>query len=120
MDFIAGTSKHTEVETEISLGNSEKISTSTRKRKAEKEKAEPFNWDTLRKQVQSKTGTRERSREAMDSIDYEAVRKADVREISDTIKERGMNNMLAERMKVCRMIMIMIKDSFKYHYFRDA
>ncbi|KAK4385628.1 DNA glycosylase/AP lyase ROS1 [Sesamum angolense] len=78
-----------------------KISPTTpnaRKRKAEKEKAEPFNWDTLRKQVQQ-AGTIGRSREAMDSLDYEALRNADVREISDTIKERGMNNMLAERMK---------------------
>ncbi|KAK4431093.1 Transcriptional activator DEMETER [Sesamum alatum] len=79
-----------------------KISPTTpnaRKRKAEKEKAEPFNWDTLRKQVQPEAGTIGRSREAMDSLDYEALRNADVREISDTIKERGMNNMLAERMK---------------------
>ncbi|KAL0317330.1 UNVERIFIED_CONTAM: protein ROS1A [Sesamum angustifolium] len=78
-----------------------KISPTTpnaRKRKSEKEKAEPFNWDTLRKQVQQ-AGTIGRSREAMDSLDYEALRNADVREISDTIKERGMNNMLAERMK---------------------
>ncbi|KAL1532086.1 protein ROS1C-like isoform X2 [Salvia divinorum] len=70
-----------------------------RKRKAEKEKAEPFNWDTLRKQVPSKDGTAGRSREAMDSLDYEAMRNADVREISETIKERGMSNILAERMK---------------------
>ncbi|XP_047969418.1 protein ROS1C-like isoform X2 [Salvia hispanica] len=70
-----------------------------RKRKAEKEKAVPFNWDTLRKQVQSKDGTAGSSREAMDSLDYEAMRNADVREISDAIKERGMSNILAERMK---------------------
>ncbi|CAA0830144.1 Transcriptional activator DEMETER [Striga hermonthica] len=69
---------------------------SARKRKVETEKVEPFDWDSLRKQVQSKEG---RSSEREDSLDYEALRKADVREISDTIKERGMNNMLAERMK---------------------
>ncbi|KAG8390528.1 hypothetical protein BUALT_Bualt01G0092900 [Buddleja alternifolia] len=80
---------------------SNKIGTSpnARKRKAEKTKAEPFNWDTLRKQVQSRDGTRERSRDRMDSLDYEALRNANVNEISDIIKERGMNNMLAERIK---------------------
>ncbi|KAL7147119.1 hypothetical protein ABFS83_06G087000 [Erythranthe nasuta] len=81
---------------------SSKISTTApnaRKRKSEKEKPEPFNWDTLRKEVLLKNGTREKSRDAMDSLDYEALRTADVKQISDAIKERGMNNMLAERMK---------------------
>ncbi|KAL2227708.1 UNVERIFIED_CONTAM: Transcriptional activator DEMETER [Sesamum indicum] len=110
VNLIADTWKHddrrlepTEVgQVDSSGGPSVKVSPTTpnaRKRKAEKEKAEPFNWDTLRKQVQPKAGTIGRSREAMDSLDYEALRNADVREISDTIKERGMNNMLAERMK---------------------
>lgn len=75
-----------------------------RKRKAEKEKVEPFNWDTLRKQVQSKAGTKGRSKNTLDSLDYEALQHANVHEISQTIKERGMNNMLAERMKVHRLI----------------
>ncbi|EYU19798.1 hypothetical protein MIMGU_mgv1a000238mg [Erythranthe guttata] len=81
---------------------SSKISTTTpnaKKRKSEKEKPEPFNWDSLRKGVLLKNGTREKSRDAMDSLDYEALRTADVKQISDAIKERGMNNMLAERMK---------------------
>ncbi|KAL2555570.1 transcriptional activator DEMETER-like [Forsythia ovata] len=72
---------------------------SVRKRKVEKEKAEAFNWDSLRKQVELKVGQKERSKDAEDSLDYEALRNADVREISETIKERGMNNMLAERIK---------------------
>lgn len=86
---------------------SSKTNTTTsnaKKRKAEKENAEQFNWDTLRKLVQSKVGSTGRSRDSMDSLDYEALQNADVREISDTIKERGMNNMLAERIKVRRMI----------------
>ncbi|KAL8538774.1 hypothetical protein ACS0TY_000692 [Phlomoides rotata] len=119
-------SKHSEVETEIRLGNSEpssKISattSNTRKRKAEKEKAESFNWDTLRKQVQSKIGIRERSREAMDSIDYEAIQNADVREISDTIKERGMNNMLAERMKDFLNRLVQDHESMDLEWLRDV
>ncbi|XP_073315395.1 transcriptional activator DEMETER-like [Primulina huaijiensis] len=69
------------------------------KQKVEKEKTGSFNWDALRKKVQSETGMRARSEDAMDSIDYEAIRNADVLEIAETIKERGMNNMLAERIK---------------------
>lgn len=74
-----------------------------RKQKAEKEQINSFDWDSLRRQVQSEGGTGGRSRDIMDSLDYEALRNADVREISDSIKARGMNNMLAARMKVCRM-----------------
>lgn len=70
-----------------------------RKWKAEDEKNKAIDWDSLRKQAQS-NGKRERSKDTMDSLDYEALRCADVNEISNTIKERGMNNMLAERMKV--------------------
>lgn len=110
--MVADNRKPTEVETDLGQGQSpdklsSKINVTTsnvRKRRTEKEKAEPFNWDTLRKQVLLKAETTERSREAMDSLDYEALQNADVREISDTIKERGMNNMLAERMKVGRMV----------------
>lgn len=112
MILVADNSKFTEVQAEMGHGQSpdklsSKIGVTTspaRKRKAEKETAEPFNWDTLRKQVQSKAGTMERSREAMDSLDYEAMRTADVHEISDAIKERGMNHILAERMKVGIMV----------------
>ncbi|KAG0451993.1 hypothetical protein HPP92_025926 [Vanilla planifolia] len=35
----------------------------------------------------------------MDSLDWEAVRCADVSKIADTIRERGMNNVLAERIQ---------------------
>lgn len=95
---------------------SSKISTAStaRKQKAEKEKVKSFDWDTLRQQV-LKGGTRGRSRETLDSQDYEALRNADVQEISNSIKERGMNNMLAARMKVFRMIVQYItkKNSYK-------
>lgn len=90
----------------VSDEQSSKISgaSNVRKRKAEKEKVEPFDWDTLRKEVQSKAGTKERSKNTFDSLDYEALQNASVYEISQTIKERGMNNMLAARMKVHRLI----------------
>ncbi|GAB2290946.1 hypothetical protein Dimus_025204 [Dionaea muscipula] len=70
----------------------------TKGEKIEAEKKTVFDWDSLRKQVYS-NGRKERTKDAMDSIDYEAVRCADVKEISMAIKDRGMNNMLAERIK---------------------
>lgn len=56
-------------------------------------------WDSLRRDVLEKQGKKERSKESMDSIDYEAIRRASIHEISDAIKERGMNYMLAVRIK---------------------
>lgn len=73
----------------------------SRKIKPETETAKKVNWDDLRKQAQVNGIKKERSKDAMDSLDYEALRHASVKEISETIRERGMNNMLAERMKVC-------------------
>ncbi|KAL2323138.1 hypothetical protein Fmac_027517 [Flemingia macrophylla] len=64
-----------------------------------KEKKEDFNWDSLRIEAQAKAGKREKTENTMDSLDWEAVRCADVSEIAETIKERGMNNRLADRIK---------------------
>lgn len=58
------------------------------------------DWDSLRLQAQSSSKKRERTANTMDSLDWDAVRCADVNEIAHTIRERGMNNMLAERIKV--------------------
>ncbi|CAA6658821.1 unnamed protein product [Spirodela intermedia] len=63
------------------------------------EKVNPLDWDGLRREA-CRSGVRKgRSSDTMDSLDWEAVKRADVDEISRTIRERGMNNMLAERIK---------------------
>ncbi|CAJ1887835.1 unnamed protein product [Sphenostylis stenocarpa] len=49
--------------------------------------------------TQAQAGKRERSENNMDTVDWDAVRRADVNEISNIIKERGMNNMLADRIQ---------------------
>ncbi|MED6122721.1 hypothetical protein PIB30_042507 [Stylosanthes scabra] len=64
-----------------------------------KEKKDEFNWDSLRIEAQAKAGKRKKTENTMDSLDWEAVRTADVSVISDVIKERGMNNRLAERIQ---------------------
>ncbi|XP_027364649.1 protein ROS1-like [Abrus precatorius] len=70
-----------------------------RKVKPETQKKPAEDWDKLRKDVQANGTEIDRSKDTMDSLDYEAVRCASVKEISEAIKERGMNNMLAERIK---------------------
>lgn len=67
--------------------------------RVKKEKRIDVNWDNLRKQAEA-SGRRERTTNTMDSLDWEAVRCADIDEIAYTIRERGMNNRLAERIHV--------------------
>ena len=63
-------------------------------------KKKTYDWDSLRKEVLSNGENKQRSHNSRDTVDWEAVRQAEVREISETIRERGMNNILAERIKV--------------------
>lgn len=80
-------------------GDIEKGGYITKSGKIRKGRKIKVDWDNLRKDAEAHR-KRERTPNNMDSLDYEAVRRANVNEISDTIKDRGMNNMLAERIKV--------------------
>ncbi|KAJ6432981.1 hypothetical protein OIU84_020087 [Salix udensis] len=90
-----------------------------RKGKVEGERKDVFDWDSLRKQVQA-NGIKERTKDTMDSLDYEAVRCASVKKISDAIKERGMNNMLAERMQEFLNRMVREHGSIDLEWLRDV
>ncbi|XP_061975510.1 transcriptional activator DEMETER isoform X2 [Populus nigra] len=90
-----------------------------RKGKVEGEKKDVFDWDSLRKQVQA-NGRKERAKDTMDSLDYEAVRSARVKEISDAIKERGMNNMLAERIQEFLNRLVREHGSIDLEWLRDV
>ncbi|GAB2272227.1 hypothetical protein Dimus_007048 [Dionaea muscipula] len=79
-----------------------------------------FDWDSLRKHAEMKGRKRERAPHTMDSLDYEAVRLADVGEIADTIKERGMNNVLAERMKDFLNRLVSEHGSIDLEWLRDV
>ncbi|XP_050380354.1 protein ROS1C isoform X2 [Argentina anserina] len=70
----------------------------TKNRRHGKEK-KAQDWDKLREQAEPNGRKREKTAKTMDSVDWEAVRTANVNDIAQTIKERGMNNMLAERIK---------------------
>ncbi|XP_071700920.1 DNA glycosylase/AP lyase ROS1-like [Rutidosis leptorrhynchoides] len=76
-------------------------------------------WDNLRLEAEIKQ-KRERTRDTMDSLDYEAVRAAHVDDVADSIKERGMNNRLAARIK--DMLDRLVKDhgSLDLEWLRDV
>lgn len=71
------------------------------------EKTNSFDWDSWREQTLLKAEKQKRSKDRMDLLNYEALRQADVNKIAGVIKERGMNNMLAERIKVLSKIQLL-------------
>ncbi|KAK3130473.1 hypothetical protein QOZ80_6BG0493890 [Eleusine coracana subsp. coracana] len=83
-------------------------------------KKKMYDWDSLRKEVLSKCGDKPRSHNAKDTVDWEAVRQADVRKISETIRERGMNNMLAERIKEFLNRLVRDHGSVDLEWLRDV
>ncbi|KAK3133756.1 hypothetical protein QOZ80_6AG0540550 [Eleusine coracana subsp. coracana] len=83
-------------------------------------KKKTYDWDSLRKEVLSKCGDKPRSHNAKDTVDWEAVRQADVRKISETIRERGMNNMLAERIKEFLNRLVRDHGSVDLEWLRDV
>ncbi|KAK7337186.1 hypothetical protein VNO77_17748 [Canavalia gladiata] len=85
-----------------------------------KEKKDNFDWDILRIQAQAKEGKREKTENTMDSLDWDAVRRADVNEIADAIKERGMNNMLAERIKNFLNLLVDVHGAIDLEWLRDV
>ncbi|XP_042439571.1 protein ROS1A-like isoform X3 [Zingiber officinale] len=67
--------------------------------KVEKDSKEPCDWEILRREINPSDTRRERKEETMDLLDWEAVRRADVKEIAEAIRVRGMNNKLAKRIQ---------------------
>ncbi|KAG0485235.1 hypothetical protein HPP92_009314 [Vanilla planifolia] len=90
-----------------------------RRRKGEGEKM-IYDWDSLRKETYRGKSAKERRSDTMDSLDWEAVRCADVSEISEIIRERGMNNMLAERIKDFLNRLVREHGSLDLEWLRDV
>ncbi|TQD82572.1 hypothetical protein C1H46_031888 [Malus baccata] len=91
-----------------------------RKGKADSEKKNAVDWDILRKQVQANGRKKERNKDTMDSLDYEALNNANVKEISEAIKERGMNIMLAERIQEFLNRLVKEHGSIDLEWLRDV
>ncbi|XP_059296260.1 DNA glycosylase/AP lyase ROS1-like [Lycium ferocissimum] len=81
---------------------------------------EKIDWDSLRLQAQANGKKRERTTNTMDSLDYEAVRRASVNELAHTIRERGMNNKLAERIKAFLDRIVSEHGSIDLEWLRDV
>ncbi|MFS8012334.1 putative HhH-GPD domain, endonuclease III-like, iron-sulfur cluster loop, DNA glycosylase [Helianthus anomalus] len=91
-----------------------------KKETPEDERKKTIDWDSLRKEALSNGEKKERSENAKDTIDYEALRRANVNEISDAIKERGMNNLLADRMQDFLNRLVRDHGSIDLEWLRDA
>ncbi|PSS24065.1 Transcriptional activator DEMETER like [Actinidia chinensis var. chinensis] len=87
--------------------------------RTEKTEENTVDWDRLRLQAQEK-GKRERTPNTMDSLDWEAVRLADVNEIADVIKKRGMNNRLAKRIQDFLNRLVRDHGSIDLEWLRDV
>lgn len=84
----------------IAISGKSSDSSNVKRDRIGEQKQNTEDWDSLRLQAQVEGKRRERTTNTMDSLDWEAVRCADVNEIAYTIRERGMNNRLAARIKV--------------------
>ncbi|KAL5743137.1 hypothetical protein ACOSP7_029869 [Xanthoceras sorbifolium] len=95
-------------------------SSKEKSRRVGREIKNDFDWDSLRRQVEPNGRKRERPANTLDSLDWEAVRCADVNKIANTIKERGMNNMLAERIKAFLNRLVRDHGSIDLEWLRDV
>ncbi|CAN0879930.1 DNA glycosylase/AP lyase ROS1 [Linum grandiflorum] len=77
------------------------------------------DWEALRKTAEP-NGSKERTENSMDSVDWEAVRSADVSEIAETIKARGMNRVLAGRIKEFLDKVVSYHGSVDLEWLRDV
>ncbi|XP_050910450.1 transcriptional activator DEMETER isoform X2 [Lathyrus oleraceus] len=97
-----------------------KLESAPVKSKGKKEKKDSFNWDSLRVQALATAGEREKTESTKDSLDWDAVRRANVNEIADAIKERGMNNMLAERIQSFLNLLVDKHGGIDLEWLRDV
>ncbi|CAN1134925.1 Transcriptional activator DEMETER [Linum perenne] len=77
------------------------------------------DWEALRRSAKQSGRKKERAENAKDSVDWERVRCADVNEIAETIKARGMNNMLAARIKEFLNKLVAYHGSVDLEWLRD-
>ncbi|KAL0304732.1 UNVERIFIED_CONTAM: DNA glycosylase/AP lyase ROS1 [Sesamum calycinum] len=96
-----GVDSNNHVGVDLEKGNEASLqteSTSRKKGKVKDKQENTINWDDLRKSI-SCGSSRNRTYQTMDSVNWEAVRQAKVEELAKVIMERGMNNVLAGRIK---------------------
>ncbi|KAL6574942.1 hypothetical protein OROMI_012227 [Orobanche minor] len=85
-----------------------------------KEKENQVDWDYLRKQRHAYGTESAKTANTMDSVDWNAVRCADVDEVAQTIRDRGMNNILAGRIKDFLNRLVRDHGSIDLEWLRDV
>ncbi|CAH1413573.1 unnamed protein product [Lactuca virosa] len=90
------------------------------KKKSKKEQKEEvkIDWEKLR-EIYSQNGKKEINEDFMDAVDWEAVYNTPVQEIANLIVERGMNNVLAIRIKDFLNRMVKDHGSIDLEWLRD-
>ncbi|XP_051207248.1 protein ROS1C isoform X1 [Lolium perenne] len=110
----SGFTSHSEV-----LDKEAQASTPKKTRTTKKKDTENFDWDKFRRKACDDGYMNERTFERRDSVDWEAVRCADVRRISHAIRDRGMNNVLAERIQSFLNRLVKDHGSIDLEWLRD-
>ncbi|CAD5322575.1 unnamed protein product [Arabidopsis thaliana] len=104
--------------------NRKKPTTSKPKKKskesAKSTQKKSVDWDSLRKEAESGGRKRERTERTMDTVDWDALRCTDVHKIANIIIKRGMNNMLAERIKAFLNRLVKKHGSIDLEWLRDV
>ncbi|KAF0927477.1 hypothetical protein E2562_033553, partial [Oryza meyeriana var. granulata] len=100
-------------------GTATQASKPKKSRTTSKKNSDNFDWDKLRRQACSNYQMKERTIDRRDSVDWEAVRCADVQRISHAIRERGMNNVLAERIQKFLNRLVSDHGSIDLEWLRD-
>ncbi|XP_010468090.1 PREDICTED: DEMETER-like protein 2 [Camelina sativa] len=96
---------------------------SSNKKAKEPAKSKPedtFDWDILRKEAESGGKKREKTERTRDTVDWEAVRCADVNKIANIIIKRGFNNLLAGRIKAFLNRLVEDHGSIDLEWLRDV
>ncbi|EMS51956.1 Protein ROS1 [Triticum urartu] len=104
---------------ESTVGGADKAASPKKTRTTRKKNTENFDWDKFRRQACADGHMKERKSERRDSVDWEAVRCADVQRISQAIRERGMNNVLSERIQEFLNRLVRDHGSIDLEWLRD-
>ncbi|KAJ4840390.1 hypothetical protein Tsubulata_051112 [Turnera subulata] len=84
---------------ENALNKKQVALTKAKSRRVGEEIRDDVDWDSLRKQAEGSGQKRERSPNTLDSLDWDAIRDAEVEVIAKIIESRGVHNVLAQRIK---------------------
>ncbi|XP_065866826.1 protein ROS1C-like isoform X2 [Euphorbia lathyris] len=92
-----------------------KTTTAGKKKVQSKKEVEKPDWDKLRRKY-----SRPRSSDHTDTLDWEAVRKANTSDIAEIIKARGQHNIIADRIKAFLNRLVELHGSIDLEWLRYA